>query len=88
MDALLIEILQMCLLLESKGKVTKISWHSGSLGTKGSILVEYWRDRRHYQLWMDDEQSNIDYFSKYVIYSAESTLGLQQIIAKLKEAAV
>ena len=86
MDALLIEIFQLCLLLERQGKVTKISWHSGSLGTRGSILVEYWKDRRHYQLWMDDAEFNIDYFSQYITYSAESTVGLQQVIAKLKEA--
>lgn len=84
MDALLVEIMQLCLLLERKGRVAKISWHSGSLGsTSSSILVELWRDRRHYALWMDDADNNIDYFAQYVTYRPGSVSGLQQIIDKL-----
>lgn len=86
MDALLVEIMQLCLLLERKGKPAKLSWHSGSAGVRASMLVEFWPSQQHYRLWLHGCES-VEYFSRFFTFGPDNTLQLQDVINRLKEAA-
>ncbi len=85
MDTLIVEIMQMCLLLERSGRIAKLSWHSSSAGVRASMLAEIWPSQRQYELWLDGNEDT-SYFSKYFTFGPDNTVQLQDLISKLRAA--
>ena len=85
MDTLLTEILRLCLLLERKGKPTKLSWHSGAGGVRASLLVEFWPTQHHYRMWQEGAES-VEFFSMHFTFGPDNTRQLLDVINRLKEA--
>lgn len=84
MNPLIVEILQLCMLLETKGRIVKFSWHSPADGVRGRVYIEIWNTVQDYREWLEAD----DYPQQTICtpYCDQSQNNLHGVIAKLKEA--